>query len=68
LKIFHAHPDYNVVNPVPGSLMTDGRDYLAIATADGALYLDEIQLPGKRRMQVREMLRGFRLDAGWIVK
>lgn len=68
LKIFRARKDFNIVNPVPGTLMTDGKDYLGIATADGALYLEEIQLPGKRRMEVREMLRGFRLNAGWRVK
>jgi methionyl-tRNA formyltransferase len=65
LKIFKAKKNTDVKNQVPGTVITDGKDFLAICTLDGTLYLEELQLPGKRRMQVRELLRGFRLDGVW---
>ena len=46
-----------------GTILTDGKSYLAISTTDGAVLLDEIQLSGKKRMDVKDFLLGFR-DAG----
>lgn len=44
----------------PGRLSTDGRSRLAAACADGWIEIDEIQLAGKRRIPVRDLLLGFR--------
>lgn len=44
----------------PGMILSDGKSYLAIVTADGALCIDEMQLAGKKRMDVRSFLLGFR--------
>jgi len=43
----------------PGSWRIDGEQLLA-GCADGALSLDEVQLPGKRRMMTRDIVRGYR--------
>lgn len=45
----------------PGEVFTDGKSYLAFATADSAISVKELQLAGKRRMDVATFLRGFRL-------
>ena len=45
---------------VPGSILSDGRTYLAIATSDGAINVTELQLSGKKRMTVKDFLIGFR--------
>ena len=45
---------------VPGTILTDGKSYLAISTADGALSITELQLSGKKRMPVKDFLIGFR--------
>ncbi len=45
---------------VPGTVLSDGKTYLAIATADGALSVTELQLAGKKRMAVKDFLIGFR--------
>ena len=58
LKIYRAHPVE--MKGEPGQILSDGRTYFAIATADGALALDELQLEGKRRMDVKAFLAGFR--------
>ena len=44
----------------PGTVLSDGRTYLAIAAADGAIAITDLQLAGKRRMEVRDFLIGFR--------
>lgn len=44
----------------PGTIITDGKTYLKAATSDGMLYIDSLQLAGKRRMNVKEFLMGFR--------
>ena len=44
----------------PGTVLSDGRTYLAFATADGALSVTELQLSGKKRMAVKDFLIGFR--------
>ena len=46
-----------------GTILTDGKSYLAISTTDGAVLLEKIQLSGKKRMGVKDFLLGFR-DAG----
>ncbi len=59
LKIYRAseRPD---LHAAPGTVLSDGKTYLAVATADGALSLDEIQLAGKKRMSAQQFLLGFR--------
>lgn len=49
-----------VDNFVPGTVLSDGKTYLAITTNDGALLIDELQLAGKKRMDVKAFLLGFR--------
>ena len=44
----------------PGTVLSDGKTYLAIAAADGALSITELQLAGKKKMAVRDFLIGFR--------
>ena len=44
----------------PGTVLSDGKTYLAFATADGAISVTELQLAGKKRMGVKEFLIGFR--------
>ena len=46
--------------PAPGTVLSDGKTYLAIATADGALALTDVQLSGKKRMDVKAFLLGWR--------
>ncbi len=44
----------------PGTILTDGKTYFAIASADGALSITELQISGKKRMAVKDFLIGFR--------
>ena len=46
---------------------TDGKENLAVLTADGAIRLTDLQLAGKKRMDVKDFLRGFRDVAEYSV-
>ena len=49
-----------LASAAPGTVLSDGRTYMAFATADGALSVTELQLSGKKRMAVKDFLIGFR--------
>lgn len=58
-KIFVTHYELANHGVTPGTMRSDGKSYLAIAAADGWVYVDEMQLAGKRRMAIREILLGW---------
>ncbi len=43
----------------PGQVKSDNKTYLHIGTANGTLSIDELQIAGKKRMRIDELLRGF---------
>lgn len=49
-----------LASAAPGTILSDGKSYLAFSTADGAISVEEIQLAGKKRMAVKDFLIGFR--------
>ena len=66
LKIYAAEIMEDVPKGVrPGEIVSDGKTYLAIGTADGALRVTDLQLQGKKRMDVEAFLRGFRNPGEW---
>lgn len=58
LKIFSA--EKSDLQGTPGQILSDGKSYFAIATKDGAISIKELQLSGKKRMDVKAFLLGFR--------
>lgn len=63
LKIFASRIACREENSEPGTILSDGKTFLRIATLDGTLELEDVQLSGKKRMKIEDFLRGFR-DAG----
>ncbi len=59
LKVFFGEIRTDL-HAAPGTVLSDGKTYLAVATQDGALALTDIQLAGKKRMDVKAFLLGFR--------
>lgn len=44
----------------PGETKTDGKHYFHIGTPDGTIAITDLQLAGKKRMPVTDLLKGFR--------
>ncbi len=59
-KIFAARFHDSLPPAAPGTVRTDWREELSVACADGWIRINEIQLAGKRRMSVHDLLLGFR--------
>lgn len=60
LKIFSADKEQIQHNNPSGAYETDGKNYLQFACSDGYLLVKELQLEGKKRMKIKEFLRGYR--------
>lgn len=62
MKIYETKKEICAHNEAPGTLLTDGKKFLKVATKDGYLHLLQIQVPGKKRLSIEDFLRGFRFD------
>jgi methionyl-tRNA formyltransferase len=58
LKIYRGQ-DSEKENGSPGTIRTDGKTFLRIGCESGSYEIHELQLEGKKRMQIQEFLRGF---------
>ena len=61
LKIFETEKIFQSHQLEPGTLLTDGKTYIHVATMDGMIEIHSLQLPGKKRLKTDELLRGFHL-------
>lgn len=61
LKIYAASKEFCAPADHPGTVVTDGKNYLKVVLADGYLKLEQVQIAGKKRMEVTDFLRGFRV-------
>jgi len=65
LKIYAADIEAGKTDEIPGTVLTDNKKYLKIATNDGFISLTTIQQAGKKAMGIEEFLRGVRLEGQW---
>ena len=61
LKIYRA--DYQETEPgvQSGGFLTDNKSHLKFAAKDGFINVTDVQMEGKKRMEIAEFLRGVRL-------
>lgn len=67
LKILRANPSAEKMDAEPGRVIKV-QDKVVVATGNGALILREVQLAGKRAMEIDEFVRGQRNFVGAILK
>lgn len=60
-KIFKATRQDTQPGIQPGGFLTDNKTYLKFAAKDGFVSLTDIQLEGKKRMDIEQFLRGVKL-------
>lgn len=61
-KIFRATPVVRAHDYPCGTVLSDMKERLWVAAADGFVAIEELQQSGKKRVSVSEYLRGARLD------
>jgi methionyl-tRNA formyltransferase len=62
LKIYRCEKGEKRELLLPGNFETDKKTYLRFGCADGVIHVKELQLEGKKRMEVGEFLRGYRFE------
>ena len=62
LKVYKSRKESSTHDDKIGSIITDGKSYLKVAVKDGFIFLEELQLAGKKRMGIRDFLRGFQTN------
>lgn len=67
LKVYAASKTEDTTKEPVGELLT-AKNRLMVATGDGLLNLEEVQLAGKKRMKAADFLNGFRDLTGYRVR
>ena len=60
LKIYRAKKEKGHPTLTPGEIETDKKSYLKFAGSDGYINVEELQMEGKKRMDIVDFLRGYR--------
>ncbi|NVN95720.1 MAG: methionyl-tRNA formyltransferase [Bacteroidetes bacterium] len=65
IKIYKATANISSNNEFSGKIYTDNKTYLKISTPNGYVFLSEIQIAGKNRMTIADLLRGYPVNNNW---
>lgn len=68
IKIYSIHIENHITSDNIGEIHTDNKKTLSVVCPDGILVIDEIQLPGKKRMKTEDLLRGYTFAENSIFK
>ena len=60
MKIFTTHFVADNKEGIVGEVVTDLKNNFGVRCADGIVYLEDVQLAGKKRMTIKELLLGWR--------
>ncbi len=61
LKIFSSEKEIGEMNRLPGEIVSDHKSFLKFACKDGFISIKELQLEGKKKMEIEDFLRGWRM-------
>jgi methionyl-tRNA formyltransferase len=61
-KIFSTSVELCQPEQMPGTCLSDGKSYLKFACKDGYISCREVQLEGKKRLDIGTFLRGYRIS------
>ncbi|MEG0948794.1 MAG: methionyl-tRNA formyltransferase [Bacteroidales bacterium] len=61
MKIFEVAKITEPHTLAPGSIRTDGKSKLEVAVKDGFIALKQVQLAGKKRMDIPSLLNGYKI-------
>lgn len=60
MKVFEVHVSQQPTQHSVGTIVCERKGELGVVCGDGIVYLDDVQMAGKRRMAVSELLLGLR--------
>ena len=68
LKVYAVVKEYVAHDRETATLVTDNKSFVKIAVEGGYILLSDVQLAGKKRMPIADLLRGFSFEGLRLVK
>ena len=68
MKIYEAEKEYCAHDMKSGTVVTDKKTFFKVATTDGFIHVNSLQIAGKKRMKVEDFLRGFHCEDNYYMK
>lgn len=59
IKIYRTTKESAKHDLFPGSVITDNKTYLKVACKEGFINIEELQIAGKKKLHVKELLKGY---------
>jgi methionyl-tRNA formyltransferase len=61
LKVYKSQKE--IINPqyLTGKFVSDNKNYVKVATEDGFIHLLDVQLEGRKRMDIKSFLNGYKI-------
>ena len=66
MKVWKARAGEDVKDEA-GCVSEVTKDYVRVACSEGSLVLEEVQIEGKKRMAVHDLLLGYRIEKGTVL-
>lgn len=63
VKIFKTSFHQSETKALPGSIITDNKNTFGVVAVDGIIQIEELQMEGKKRMNIAEFLRGIHISS-----
>ena len=67
MKIWGVKKSSKKTDKSPGMIIDVTQEGIYVATNDGVVVIDEIQMPNKKRMPVKEYLKGNKIELGIVL-
>lgn len=67
IKIFKTEKEITTPAYPLNTIITDSKTHIKVSVADGLISIIDLQLAGKKRMPVNELLRGFPMNSDWKI-
>ena len=68
MKIWQAEDREDPTDAAPGTILAVGDDGIDVAAGGGVLRVTQIQMPGKKRVAVKEYLKGNSIEIGTVLR
>ncbi len=66
-KVYSCRFKFSMHVNIPGIIETDGKSFFSVTVTDGIIFIENLQMQGKKRMDIKSFLNGFNLLSGWRI-
>jgi len=66
MKVFDTERSFEDNIATAGTIITDDKRYIKVAASDGYIILNDVKLQGKKRMDIKSFLNGYKMNEAFI--